>query len=463
MRLKVLVGVLVGALAPELATGCGSPVSLDETTEGSLGPTLGSGTVSTPSATGDAESGPLDEGASKLDISVGFDIPPKPLPPGVCPPDCQFELSQGWTYDGPPGPALEAADRVLVIAGDDESIIVAEQRQGAITLALLDGSGQESWTLPLALPCDPCQVTALGRHPSGHLLLAGSGQGEGDSTVALVARVDLGEPELQWANAIPLPQSPEVVPRAGPLVALDGDLLLQPALQAAALPGQEQLELLVYEGSTGSLAYTDTITTGMATDGATVPLAVDAGPGLIAVSRPVWGDDAITVEGELMWLQAVGGMLVLSESRPVPTIDLARATGERIVTLGQSQQDDQTTLHLHSGTLDAATQWSTTHQPQTDSAPLPAIATEQGDVYVATRLATGAPARETRTSIQLLRWSADGSLVWQVALPIPSDLVDRPLSLQLQPVPTSEPDLVLAGFVEGARHVERRGQECSCF
>ncbi|MEM9460193.1 MAG: hypothetical protein AAGF11_38810 [Myxococcota bacterium] len=456
MRVRPLVGGLVWA------TGCGNPISLDETTEGPPGLTTSLGTVSAPPVPGDASS-QLDEGGSKLDLSVGPDIPSKPLPPGVCPPDCQFELSQGWTYDGPPGPAPDPEDRVLVIVGDsDESVTVAEQRQGAITLARLDGSGQELWTLPLALPCDPCHVTALGLHPTGDLLLAGYGEVEGDSAVALVARVELGEPEVLWTNAVSLPQSPDVVPRAGPLVVLDGDLLVQPVLQASALPGQEQLELLVYEASNGSLAYTDTITTGPATNGNIVPLAVDAGPAIIAVSRPVWSDDAVAVEGELMWLQAIGGTPVLAEPRPVPPLALAQTAGGRIVTLGQSQQGDQPTLHLHSGTLDAATEWSTTHQPQTDSAPLPAMTTSQGQTYVVTRLATGAPARETGTSIQLLRWSSDGSLVWQVALPISTDRVDRPLSLQLLPIPDSEPDLVLAGFVAGARHVERRGQGCSC-
>src|SRR5690606_39126207 len=82
----------------------------------------------------------LDLGGIRLDVA-----PNLPLPPGVCPPDCQFELNRAWSYDGPgsePPTPLDPEDRVAVRVELDDRVVVAEERQGAIALARLEGGGR---------------------------------------------------------------------------------------------------------------------------------------------------------------------------------------------------------------------------------------------------------------------------------------------------------------------------------
>lgn len=453
MRLRTLAGLL------GLLVGCSTPVSLNDIPAGTGTPTAGtqadtSGTSDTPTAEGDETRG--TSSSAKLDLAAAFDLPANPLPPGTCPPDCQFELTLDWAYDGPAGPAPEPEDRVLALVDGSGLVTVAEQRSGVITLAQLDERGQELWTMPLALPCAPCRLVALDLHASGDLLLAGHGDDGEGSALALVARVQLGEPSLVWANTVALQSDPGVVPRAGPLVPLDEPLMIQPALEASALPGQEQLELIVYDDRTGALAYTDTVTTSAATNAGAVPRAAPGSDGLIVVSQPVV--DGPEPTGELLWLEAIGGGVVLEASLPVPPLGLAPVAADGVVTLGQSFVPGENTLYLHGSDLRRGLVWSTTYVQTTDSASIPAMAMGQGHTYVATRIATRAPPREPETSIQLLRWSDEGELIWQVALPVATDPVDRPLGLQL---PASQA-LVIAAFVQGARHVEQRRQTCVC-
>lgn len=453
MRLTTPAALALLALAP----GCGAPVSLDDPPTSTEGPVTGLTLDSFDGTTDEADDTLDTSTASKLDIAAPSDLPHHPLPPGVCPPDCQFELTLDWTYDGPAGPAPEPEDRVLALVNEAGGTALAEQRQGAITVVMIDIFGRDQWTQPVTLPCDPCHLESLSWDTSTGLLLAGHGDDGAGSTLAFVARVELLGPSISWTNAVPLQSGPGITPRAGPLVLLPGGLMTQPALEASAIPDQEQLELIVYDGRTGALAYTDTIATGAATSSVT-PRAAYGSDGVIAVSRPLM--DGPDPTGALLWIEVIGGTVLFEDPLPAPTLELARAAEDRIVALGQSPMPGQATLHLHGSDPQQGLVWGTTYVQPTDSTPVPAMAVGQGHTYVATRIATGAPGRESQTSIQLLRWSEEGELFWQVAIPVTTDGVDRPLGLQVQN--SEDQELVLAAFVQGARHVEQRRQTCIC-
>ncbi len=82
-----------------------------------------------------------------------------------------------------------------------------------------------------------------------------------------------------------------------------------------------------------------------------------------------------------------------------------------------------------------------------------------GHAHVLARSATGQPGRERSAQAEVLRWSDEGELVWRIALPLAFDLADEPVSIAVLP---DNGDLLLAGFVAGARHAERRTPSCDC-
>lgn len=447
-----------------VALACGPAVSLDDPAPGSAGPMTGSVTFGpTSGADGsDAESAGLDDG-ERLDLgSLKLDVAPDvPLPPGVCPPDCQFELNLAWSYQGladdPPTP-LDPEDQVFVLVEPDDRVMVAEERQGAITLARLDASGQELWTMPLDLPCDPCRLVDLRLHPSGDLLLAARGVDGAASPAAVAARIELDAPELLWASSNALTIGPSIAPRAGPLVAHDDSLLLQPVIEGSMADGLERLELLAYDALGGGLLSVSPIVASTATGDAPVPRAAHDARGLLVLAQPVWAGGG-GLAGEVRWVSALDGRTLQTGPRLEPILRLAAAPGGRMLTLGQTLGANQSALRLGSGHLDDPEQWTLTYVVDTITTSLPDLAVDSyGDAHVVIRTAQGIPGRETDVELLVLRWSDQGTLVWKLALPLPFDRVDEPISLQL----TAEEDLVLGGFVVGARHVERRVPNCNC-
>lgn len=453
------------ALALLAALGCGPPVSLDDPQQSSSGPTTGAGPfgdVTAPPADDDTLDGP-DDGVA-LDLgSAKLDLPPDlPLPPGACPPDCQFELTQVWAYDGPaPVPAmpLDPEDRVAVIVEPSGTILVAQERQGEVELARLSEHGQEMWTYPLPLPCDPCRVVDLGLHPAGDLLIAGHGVELTGAPLALAARVELGAPRLVWATRTPLVAGPGIAPRAGSLVASeDGALVFQPVLEGSAADGLERLEQLTYDGAGGALVLAEVLETGLGSGDAPPPRAVAAAGGTLVVTHPRWAGDA-SISGTVSWLAATKGEVLASAPLVEPALGLAVSPGGRVITLGQAPEARQSLLYLDSGRLREPEQWGLIHVLPTITSSMPALAVnDYGHAHVVARVAEGRPGHERNAGLEVLRWSEEGTLIWKLSLPLPLDRVDEPVGLAL--VPTGE--LVLGGFVGGARHVELRLPGCDC-
>jgi hypothetical protein len=444
----------VRVMALAVTLGCGPTVSLDDPhTAGSsdTGTSAGPFGVPTTFADGDGFTEGPDDGAMLDVANVKLDVAPDiPLPPGSCPPDCQFELGLAWVYEGFASPVpLEPEDRVAVIVEAGGSITLAEQRQGEIELARLSEHGQEQWTMPLPLPCDPCHLVDLSLHPSGDLLIAGWGfdpTGTG-TPVALAARVELGGPQIVWATSTPLATDDGIAPRAGPLVVHDAGLLFQPVIEASTTESVEQLELFAYDGTAGGLLYAVQVTTGLASGTAPPPLATyDAFDTLVA-THPAWTGSELLL-GTVSWVSKGSGVLETT-SRVEPSLHLAAAPDGRVLTLGQTPGARQSLLYLDSGEQRIYV------LPTVDSSTPVLVVDGYGHAHVMTRTATGP---DEGVALEVLRWSEEGTLIWNLSLPLWLDRVDHPISLALGP----DGNLVLGGFVGGARHVEQRVPSCIC-
>lgn len=445
------------------ALGCGPTVSLDDPeAAGSSSTSTGAGPFGVlPASDDDATLGVLDDGP-RLDASdVKLDVAPDlPLPPGSCPPDCQFELELVWAYDGfaSGGTPLDPEDHVAVIVEPSGGFTVAEERQGELELARLSESGQELWTMPLDLPCDPCRLVELGLHPSGDLLIAGYGVDATGSPAALAARVELGAPQLVWATSTALTTGVGIAPRAGSLVVHDADLLYQPVLEAAPTEGLERLELFAYDGAFGGLVYADAVAIGLGSGDAPPPRAAYDAGGTLVVTHPTWAGDA-SISGTVSWLAAVGGAVLETSPRVEPSLRLATGPDSRVLTLGQTPGASESLLYLDSGLQLDPDQWQIIYVLPTVTSSRPALTVDgYGHAHVLARTAVGRPGHEDATALEVLRWSDEGNLVWKLALPLALDHVNEPVSVGL----ASDGDLVIGGFVAGARHVEKRGPGCNC-
>lgn len=445
-----------------LIPGCGPAVSLDEPElAGSSGTSTGAGPFGALPSSGDATLDTLDEGP-RLDLSgVKLDVAPDlPLPPGSCPPDCQFTLDLVWAYDGPAGGGapLDPEDHVAVIEDASGGFVVVEERQGRLELARLSELGQESLTMPLLdLPCDPCRLVDLGLHPAGDLLIAGYGIDGAGQPAALAARVELGRPRIVWATSTALATGGSVAPRAGSLVVQDDELLYQPALEATA-EGEERLELLAYDGALGSLVDTLLLDTGSGTGDAPPPRAAHDADGTLVVTHPTWTAQG-SLSGTLSWLAPADPQRLATAARTEPSLRLAAAPDRRVLTLGVTPGASESLLYLDGGPQREPDQWQLVYLLPTVTSSTPALAVDgYGHAHVLARTAVGRPGHEDAAALAVLRWSDEGNLVWKLALPLALDRVDEPVSLAL----ALDGDLVIGGFVGGARHVEKRDHGCDC-
>ncbi len=441
-----------------LPLGCAGAVSLDDPEGSSGAPMSGAGPFGA-DPTRDAEGGDqggsegsLDGDAPKLDVA-----PDLPLPPGSCDPDCQVELTTAWTYDGFAGPlGLDPDDRVQVIVDPEGGVMVAEQRQGAITLARLDAYGQELWTLPLALPCAPCRLVELGLHPSGDLLLAGHGLDLGGSPVALAARIELGGPNVEWITSTALVEGRGIVPRAGSLVVRDEARLFQPVLEGSVRDGLEWLDLLAYDAASGERVSTSPLANGLASGDAPEPRAARDSTGWLVVSHPAWPGVA-SLTGMVLWLDADGTQVVATGTRSEPSRRLVTDSAGRTLTLGQPPGPTSSALFLDSGRVQQPEEWSLLLALSTTGHPALAV-DGYGHAHILARFEPRVPDQVVDPAVQVMRWSEVGDLVWTLVLSLALDDVADPVSLSLTPAG----DLVIGGFVAGVRHVEMLRPGCRC-
>jgi hypothetical protein len=272
--------------------------------------------------------------------------------------------------------------------------------------------------------------------------------------------VELGGPELVWATSTPLVGGRGIVPRAGSLVAHDEDLLFQPVLEGSLADGLERLELFAYDGAGGGLVFADLLTTGLGSDDAPPPRAAYDTLGALVVTQPMWAGNA-TLSGTVRWSTAFGAEVLATALRVEPSLHLVTGPDGRALTLGQTTGTEQSVLRLDSGALDEPEQWTVPYELATAPSGSPTLAVDgYGHAHVIARVAQGPPDREHDVGLQVLRWSDEGNLVWKLVVPLAMDRVDEPVALAL--TPDGEGELVLGGFVAGARRVEKRVPGCNC-
>ncbi len=450
MRLSphaVAVGLLLG--------GCKPGVDLDAAAEGN-GIPPGQGTTD-PGQDGTLGPAPAtDDGdEARLDLAAAFDIgvPPPPLPPGMCPPDCQFELSQAWAFDGPVGNGrpVPSLAQIAVVLRDDQRTVIAEQREGAIALTQLDANGQSLWTMPLALPCDPCRLGGITLDESDDLILAGHGFGlePQPGTVAVLARIELSAPSITWAVASSLVDGDGITARAGSVATVDGGLLAQTVVEASMTAGMEDVLLHVHDVSDGELVFSHPVDT-------VTPPASPTGPpigsynGVAVLAYP--GPDA-ALAGRVAWVDPLDGSTLLTSPKADPVAGLAMS-GIRAIGTGRGSPAGTPTLTVHATSVPGANDWSTGERLGLDFGEPNALVTDAlGHVHVATQLT---PA--SSNTVQLWRWSEEGSLLWQVPLPLATDEASDAVALDVG----DDDGLVLAAWQLGQLHVERRVPTCEC-
>lgn len=197
---------------------------------------------------------------------------------------------------------------------------------------------------------------------------------------------------------------------------------------------------------------------GLASGDAPPPRAAYDAGGTLVVTHPTWAGDA-SISGTVSWLAAVGGSVLATSPRVEPSLRLVTGPDSRVLTLGQTPGARESLLYLDSGLQLDPDEWQIIYVLPTVTSSSPALAVDDyGHAHVLARTAVGRPGHEDATALEVLRWSDEGNLVWKLSLPLALDLVSEPVSLAL----ASDGDLVIAGFVAGARHVEKRGPGCNC-
>jgi hypothetical protein len=261
-----------------------------------------------------------------------------------------------------------------------------------------------------------------------------------------------------WATVTPLVPGRGIAPRAGSLVPHTDDLLFQPVLEGSAVEAVEQLELFAYDGVGGGLVFVDPVDTGLGSGDAPPPRAAYDSNGSLVVTHPTWAGDA-SISGTVRWLAAVGGETLASAPRVEPSLQLATGPDGRALTLGQTPGARQSLLYLDSGELLAPELWSLVYVLPIITSGVPALAVDgYGHAHVVARAAEGRAGHERDVTLEVLRWTDEGMLIWKVSLPLALDRVDEPVALALGP----DGELVIGGFLAGARHVELRLPGCIC-
>ena len=430
---------------------CGPSVDLD----GSPGAEAGLGTSpGAPGTSGDNGNAleTTDSGQAKLDIAAAFDVgaPPPPLPPGMCPPDCQLQLSRDWIFNGPPSDRVDPQSEIAVVDAGDGTTIVADQREGAITLARLDASGQQLWTAPLALPCDPCRLSNIALHPtSTDLLIAGYGADVMGMPIAVLARVEREDHTVVWSVDSPLVDGLRVTPRAGSVAVVHETLIVQPVVHAAPRPDLEAIELNLHDADSGSLILSQPIASAPPPASPWVPRAASFDQ-LVVVAYA--GPDTQS-QGQFTWLDPLSGDVSLTAIRTDPIAGLV-SSEQRVISIGRASGGRAPMLSVRSATLAEPAEWEVYEDSEFDfHEPSAIVADQLGHAHAAVQLTGARP-----STVQLWRWTETGDLVWRVSLPLVTDPAGTPIALDVR----DDTSLILGSFSEGGVHVERRTPSCQC-
>ncbi|MCA9705035.1 MAG: hypothetical protein KDK70_04185 [Myxococcales bacterium] len=447
-----------------LALACGSG-SLDE-------PLPPQGSSST-TAQGDTLP-PVDTGDQSSTSSEDSSGDP-PDDPQLCPPGCPITLPVDWAFEGmalppdpreplPPDPAAGFDPRghlvpTMLRDPQDGSLVLAEQHDGAVSLHRLDRYGRLEWTQTPPLPCDPCDLTHVARHPSGDLLLSATGLLTDDTYGLLAARYDPMTRALVWVTTTPLPNDPLTPSRSGEIAGLSGGLVVQLVLEGRFDFDPVQLSRLVIYDDDGLALELDDLVLDPVME-SRYPLLARVGPDDDLVIAVPFGTEAnpLGLTGRIappLWNTA--GLVVVLGALD----DLIPDERGHTIELGHTFDGSQVRLVLTDrASYTPQPQWIATQAFDSTSGSRAALALgPQGDAYAALRTTLSiADEAEPLVALSMARFTTDGELRWRATLLERIAPSHNPVELAVDP---SE-GLIVAAVVDDRLRVERRTQHCGC-
>lgn len=450
-RVAVPSPVRRAALVLALALGCGD-ASLDErpaspgdreTSTGDTLPTLDTGE---PTSTGEASTG---------EPMVDDD-------PRLCAAECAVVLPPRWTYEATP-PPLAAAPGAHVMPAmlrdADGTLTIAELADGTARLHRLDGEGRLQWNVPLPLPCDPCELTDVARHPSGDLLLSATGTNYGGQLRLIAMRYDAVRHAPVWEGGLPIEPIDGLQARSGGIAAVSDEVAAQLYMRGQIDFDVQQHTLVVAYGPDGTLVEEETLMVDSASELRPPLLARPTPDGRVLVAVfAVAGDVPYGLTDRIappLW--QLGGFAY----PPTALDDVVLDARGHAIELGHTFDGTHAFLVLgERADVEQNPRWAASLSLPSTTASTAALALgPDGDVYAAVRTTQAASeTAEPLAAVTMARWTSQGELRWQGTFLHAVAESFHPLGLAVD----DDEGLVLAAVVDGRLRVERRVQGCAC-
>ena len=445
---------LVVALGLGLASGCGSTTSLDVGAPPAIGTsTTGVSTTGTPTSSADGTTTSGSDGPSDLPEAMP-DLPP----PGACPAACEVELPLVWSWEDEPTDGAQARRLSAMAWAPDDTLLVADLRNGEPWLTRLTPDGGLIWSRPVYFGCD-CEIIDLGFSTIGQLLLLGEGRSDWGAPWFELAGYFLLRDDIDpvWSQGNPLySSSPERPARVGSLMTLTNEsiavLAVETGLDGDVLE-KDWFEVRYYSGGAPQDLWQ------LDTQLATAPPRRPRG-----VLLPL-DELAIAVQGSassgdyVVWARSQFDVATVSGSLPGPVDAMAAGPEASVVTVGiDRSRADAPVLQPASLPHEQPPAWVETLDVPAPGLGAPALVVDAaGNAYVALRTV---PEGSGDAAVLIVRLAPDGTPRWTTTLPLPAS--DAPVSVALSLARDDDRDLVLAAIVDERLHLERREQGCRC-
>jgi hypothetical protein len=341
----------------------------------------------------------------------------------------------------------------------DGMLTVAELYEGRARLHRLDRDGRLQWNVPLPLPCHPCELTDVARHPSGDLLLSATGITITDELALFAARYDVTRHALVWLGGVPLEPIKGVHVRSGGIAALSDELVVQLHMRGEIDFEILQRTLMLAYDADGLLVEEEELVLGAATSARPPLLARPTADGALLVG--VFGGNASSLYGLVdriappLW--HTGGFAFSTAVLD----DVALDARDHAIELGHTFDGTHVYLLLSErAQLDPTPRWvASLALASTSSGPAALALGPSGDLYAAIRT-TQAPdgSSQPLVGLSLSRWTPQGELRWDTTLLLAAADSFAPLELAVD----DDEGLVVATVVDGRLRVERLEQRCAC-